>query len=121
MLLYCCSTQARAASPCPFSTKTGHSATPSFQAGRLENGVGVRQPDLIILLETRENAPQGGSPVGRPDHKGMDSNDHRRRLARGVGAGLASELQHVIEPQRLGGRLHPREVLAHVERDNWIG
>src|SRR6516225_7943116 len=92
MLLYCCSK--RAASPCPFSTKTG----PSFQVGRLENGVGVRQPDLVILLETRENAPQGGSPVGRPDHKRMDSNDHRRRLARGVGAGLAGELQHVIEP-----------------------
>ena len=53
----------------------------------------------------------------------MDTNDHGRRLARRIGARLAGQLQHVIEPQRLdlGGRLHARELLAHVDRHDRIG
>ena len=72
-----------------------------FQAGCVEDRFGVGQPDRIILLEARENTPQGGGPVGCADHEGMDSDDHRRCRSRGIGAGLTGELQHVVQPESL--------------------
>src|SRR5207247_2323230 len=51
----------------PCSTKPPHvhdAASQSFQAGRLEDCVGVGQPDRVIRLEAQQNTPQGGCPVG---------------------------------------------------------
>src|SRR3984957_7003912 len=67
-------------------------ANPSFQPGRLQDGGGVGQPDVLIRLEAHEHAPQGGGSVGRPDHEGVDSDDDRRRLSGRVGAGLPRQL-----------------------------
>jgi hypothetical protein len=66
------------------------------KAGRLDARVGIGQPDPIIILEALENAPQRDRPVGCADHERMDSDDDRC-LSRGVGAGLAGQLQHVIQ------------------------
>src|SRR5208282_30566 len=92
-------------------------------AGGLAHSVGVGEPDEVILLEAHENAPHGRGAVGRSDYEWMDSDDDRRRLQRRVRAGLGSELQNVIEPQRLDlpRSLHPRELLAHVDGDHRIG
>src|SRR6266436_4568294 len=58
---------------------------------------GGRLPRMRRVRWKTAPAP-GGRTVGRPDYKGVDSDDYRRRLSRGVGAGLASQLRNVIQP-----------------------
>ena len=70
---------------------------------RLEDRLSIRQPHFIILFQAQENTPQGGRPVGRADHKGVDSDDHRCRLSRGTGQ-QASARRLPVSP-KLAGRV----------------
>jgi hypothetical protein len=70
---------------------------PLFQASRLEGGVGVRQPDFVILLETRENPADGGRPVGRPDHRTLNL-PHKGRQVLGANLNYSESRRGAADP-----------------------